>query len=292
MAAKHTGDVELEDFRSFSDLAEEPLVVYAPIHGYEQMPLLSLDEAIHPLVSLVPELKEMLRQVKERCREAKDGLTVNESASIMLYSMEWTPKEDSFSRILNKTLRNENREPLKPWYLYLRLFMKALAKLPSIHCYVYRGVAGDFSDEYVPGKTFVWWSFSLCARSIEILEEEPDYGRSRQRTRFKIECRSGKDIRQHAFGSIETEILLLSAQRYKVIASLDSGHDLRIIQVKEIDSNSAPAPPATDRTSSLSLSLIQRKASINLSLRDTSFCSVVLKLTVGSNGSMGHTLVS
>ena len=280
MAAKHTGDVELEDFRCYSDLAEEPLVIYAPINGYEQMPLVSLEEAIQPLVSLVPDVREMLRQVKEHCSEMKDGLTSNESASIMLYSMEWTPRENSFSRILNKALRHEDREGLKPWYPYLKLFMKALSKLPSINCYVYRGVQGDFSDEYVQGKTFVWWSFALCARSIDILEKEPHYGRARQRTRFKIECKSGKDIRQHSFGPLDNEILLLSAQRYKVIASFDSDHDLRIIQVKEIDPNSVAAPSVTDRTSSLSLSLTQRKASINISMRDTSFCSVVLRLTV------------
>ena len=41
----------------------------------------------------------------------------------MLYSMEWQPKEHSLNLILNRTLRDENREKLKPWFLYLKLIL-------------------------------------------------------------------------------------------------------------------------------------------------------------------------
>ena len=96
-------DVELTNFTRFSDLAEEPLIVYPSIHGYEQMPLMSLEETVQPLLILVPHVNEMVKMVKERCREPKDNLTINESASIMLYTLDWTPKEDSFHRLLNRT---------------------------------------------------------------------------------------------------------------------------------------------------------------------------------------------
>jgi hypothetical protein len=276
-----TAVVELKNFIYFSDLAQEPLLAFSSIHSYEQAPLVSLEEATEPLVPIVQDVKQMLRIVEEKVTTTKDNLTINESSSIMLYTITWEPKEQSFAHLLNRSLRSENRDELKPWYLYLKLLMKSLAKLPSIHCYVYRGVQGDFSVEYSQGKTFVWWGFALCTRSIESLESEQAYIRSDQRTRFKIECKSGKDIRNHSFYSADDEILLLSAQRYKVVSSLDSGHGLYIIQIKEIDPNATSSFSFNgDRTSSMSVSLNQRRTSMNISIRDASFCSMVLKLTV------------
>jgi hypothetical protein len=219
--------------------------------------------------------------IKENCQEIKDGLTINESASIMLYSMQWQPKEQSLSLILNRTLRDENREELKPWFLYLKLFMKSLSKLPSIQCYVYRGVPMDLSQQYPQGKIFIWWGFALCTQSIESFEKEQNFNSTDQRTRFKIECKSAKDIRNHSFHKTNDEILLLSAQRYKVISNLDSGNGLRIIQVKEIDPYPIIPAIGIDRTASINLSFSQGKSPINISLQNTSFCSVVLKLTVG-----------
>ena len=289
MASAHTNDVELTNFVRFSDLAEEPLLPFSPTHGYEQMPVVSLEEAIEPLLSIIPDVKIMLSVVQENCHEIKDDLTVNESASIMLYSLEWEPKEYSLNLILNRTLRDENREKLKPWFLYLKLFMKSLSKLPSIHCYVYRGIQTDLSNEYCQGKSFTWWGFSLCTRSIERVENEQYLNNTNQRTRFKIECKSAKDIHNHSFHKTTDEILLLSGQCYKVISSLDANDGLHIIQLKEIDSYPIFQSNNTDRTSSISLSYRQRKPSVNsISIRDTSFCSVVLKLTVRLNKFLIH----
>ncbi|CAF2155014.1 unnamed protein product [Rotaria magnacalcarata] len=289
MVTTHMNEVELKNLVGFSDLAEEPLVSFSPIHTYEQMPLVALDEAIEPLLANVPDVIHMLCFVKENCQVLKDGLTLNESASIMLYSIDWKPQENSFHVILNRTLRDENRERLKPWYLYLKLFMKSLSKLPSIHCYVYRGVQIDFSNEYPQGKTFTWWGFSLCTRSIEKFENKQFIDEKSPRTRFKIECKSAKDIRNHSLYKTTDEILLLSAQRYKVISSLDSGSGLHAIQVKEIDPYSVSSSNNVDRTSSISLSFNQRKPSISILIREASFCSVVLKLTGSSSSSSSST---
>lgn len=280
MATTHMNDVELKKLIRFSDLADEPLVKLSPIHAYEQMPLVTLEEAVKPLPSIVPDIKKMLCIVKENCQEGKDGLTINESASIMLYSMEWEPKELSLNFIFNKTLRDENRNRLEPWFLYLKLLMKSLSKLPSIHCYVYRAVPMDLSNEYPQGKAFIWWGFALCTRSVEILENEQYIDKKNPRTRFKIECKSAKDIRNHSLNKMTNELLLLPAQRYKVVSSLDLSNGLRIIQVKEIDPFPATQSINSDRTSSISLSFNQRKPSINISIRDASLCSVVLKLSV------------
>ena len=80
----------------FVDIAAEPRRMLLPIQGYENMPLVSLEEAVIPLASLVPDVKQMVWIAKQNCIHPKDGLTPNESASIMLYTMEWEPYEKSF----------------------------------------------------------------------------------------------------------------------------------------------------------------------------------------------------
>ena len=278
MASKPVDDYELENLARAVDVA------HVPMPAYEQVPLVTLEEAIQSLVSLVPDVKQMFRQVKERCHESNDGLTWNESASIMLYSLESEARENSFHVILNDRLKSDDREALRPWYPYLKLFTKALSKLPSLHGYVYRGVQTNLRGDYAQGKTFTWSGFSRCTRSIDRVEQEHGSDRTGERTRFKIESKSVKDIRNHVLPGVDDEaILLLPPQRYKVVSSLHSDNGLHTIQVKEIESFPVSQQPSNDdRTSSLSLSLNHRKASFNLSIRETSFCSVVLKLTVGS----------
>ena len=106
-----------------------------PIEGYQNVRLVSLEEAVQPLVSLFAgdSLLSKVWVVKERCREPADGLSQDESASIMLYTLEWPNQEESLYFILNKTLRMEDRNNLKPWFPYLRLFIGALSQLPPIN---------------------------------------------------------------------------------------------------------------------------------------------------------------
>ena len=51
-------------------------------------------------------------------------------AAIALYTMEWTPFYESIYHLLNTNLRDENRDALKPWFLYLKLLITALQRLP------------------------------------------------------------------------------------------------------------------------------------------------------------------
>src|ERR1700722_19176089 len=121
---------ESSDAYRFSDVAGEPMKRLPPIRGFENMPPVSLEEATEPLVPHVPEIEHMVDIVKGNTVKPKDGLTIDESASITLYSMEWSPRENSFYIILNGTLRKANRaESLPPWFKFLKLFLTALSKL-------------------------------------------------------------------------------------------------------------------------------------------------------------------
>jgi hypothetical protein len=217
----------------FSDIVAEPQRMLLPIQGFEKMPLISLEKAVIPLVSLVPDVEQMVWIAKQNRSHPKDGLTSDESASIMIYTMEWEPYKKSFYVILNTALRAANYEELKPWFSYLRLIINALQKLPATGHILYRGVKTDLTTQYCREDTIVWWGFSSCTLSLETLKNERFLGKSGIRTLFSIECESGKNIRSHSFYADEDEILLLPARQFEVIGCLDQGNGLQIVQLKE-----------------------------------------------------------
>jgi hypothetical protein len=216
-----------------SDFITEPKRMLPPIKGYENQPLITLEQAIQPLISLVPDIEQMVWTVKQNCQNPKDHLTSDESASIMLYTLEWEPTQSSFYFILNAKLRSQNRQELKPWFLYLRLVVYALAKLPSSPSRtIYRGVQIDMSKEFVKDKTFIWWSFSSCTSTIDVIKKF--LGDKGPRTIINIECDIAKDISRHSFYGSENEILLYPARQFKMISSIEIGNQFHIIQLKEI----------------------------------------------------------
>lgn len=223
-----------DEARRFSDIGVLPKRMLAPIEGYEHVPLVTLEEAVEPLVGIVPKIKRNVFIVMQNFNELEDDLSTDESASIMLYTLESMPHENSLYVILNATLRSEQRQKLTPWFLYLRLLLTALARLPSERHFVVRGVKEDLQAQYPKGSTFIWWGFSSCTSSVEVLEHENFFGKSGTRTLFQIDCDTGKNIKKHSFLQHEEEVLLLPGRQFRVTSCLDSGNDLRIIQLKEI----------------------------------------------------------
>lgn len=226
-------------FPRINNVSEEHQHMLLPIEGYEKVRLMTIDEAIQPLIPLFPEasLEEKVWVAKQRCRNPDDGLTQDESVSIMLYTIEWTPSEQSLYAILNKSLREENRNILKPWFPYLRLFISALLKLPPVYRIVYRGMKGDMTKKYSSDENSVWWGFSSCTDKMKVLESDQFCGKTGIRTIFNIECIGGRSIRNHSYYPEENEIILLPG-RYLRPRSIDhytSDDGLCIIQLYEID---------------------------------------------------------
>ena len=133
-----------------------------PLRGFQNAPLVSFEQATQPLIQQVPEIEHMVYNIQQSKIRSKNGLTVDESLSIALYSMEWSPREKSFYAILNKTLRDPKRETLlPPWLKLLRLFFTGLSKIPSIgHRTIFRGVKPDLRNQYEENARIVWWGFS------------------------------------------------------------------------------------------------------------------------------------
>ena len=114
-----------------ANIRDEPKQMLQPISGYEDEPLLSLEEACRPLDKIIDkELEQNIKIAKWNATEPEDELTQDESASIHLYTMEWKVSENSLYAVLNRTLRSADRRKLQPWFRYLKLFLTAFFKLP------------------------------------------------------------------------------------------------------------------------------------------------------------------
>lgn len=206
-----------------------------PIQGYANQPLVPLEEAVKPLVELVADVENMAAWAKWKCEDLPTHpLTADQSASIILYSMQWTPAEKCLFAVLNNTLRDENRDRLKPWFLFLKLFLTALGHLPCSSHIVYRGIKRDLRQEYQKGKTVIWWGFSSCTRTMDVLNNEQFLGSKGPRTLFTIECASGKDVEKHSAFAFEDETLLPPARQFNVKSCLSQGDDLYLVHLEEI----------------------------------------------------------
>jgi len=178
----------------------------SPISGYEDSPVLTLEEAVEKIIPLVSHVRGYVETAKKKYNRHSDILTRDESAAVYLYSMP-TP---FFSR-LNETLRIENRHALKPWFAFLKLFITALEKLPSARKTVWRGVFGDVSSIVADGDVHIWWSVNSCSMDLKIVQ--PFVGD--KGTLFAIDAIHGKDITTFSANPEEQEIILMPGTRVR-----------------------------------------------------------------------------
>lgn len=217
---------------------DQPQEILQPICGYNNEPLLSLEEACEPLLKIVPRLQAHIWVTKQNSKNPSDDLTEDESGAIRLYTMEWdpTPGEQRVSLYshLNRTLKEVDRGKLRPWFRYLKLLLTALAKIPSSSQQtVWRGVKKDQSADYPPGAHVTWWGFSSCTKSLNVLESDLYLGKTGTRTLFSVEVFNGRAIRSHSHFTSEDEILLLPASYFEVRSRLNPAPGLFIIHLKQ-----------------------------------------------------------
>jgi hypothetical protein len=70
-------DSTLSDFQRANNI---------PIYGYQDVPTVSLEEAVQPMFDLVPSLRDSLFAAKQNFKRSS-LMTDNESAAIYLYTM-------------------------------------------------------------------------------------------------------------------------------------------------------------------------------------------------------------
>lgn len=230
----------------FSDVARELCIMWEPIEGFSNKPLVLLEEAVEPLISIVRDVKKKVTIVKESAKTPSHNLTLDESGSISLYTLEWEPYTDSLYYILNSALRNEDRNELKPWLLYLKLILTALSHLHSIRLPVYRSlkwITEIENERYQEGKEIVWWGFSSCTLNKNISQKDHFLSSTGTRTLFIIDCLQGKDIGLHSWNKNDQEVLLLPGTRFKVVRCDRRRDDLHKIYLKEVVGESVLLEP-------------------------------------------------
>jgi hypothetical protein len=250
-----------------SDLSDEPVDhLLVPIQGYEDQPLLPLNETIKPISPFFNRIENYAFVALRNCQNPTDGLDQQESASIHLYTMEFGGGP-SLYQLLNQSLRAENRNELKPWFLFLKLFFTALYKLPSQCKTVWRGIKNvDLSSKYTEGTKFAWWGVSSCNTNIKTLESNTFLGKTGERTIFSIECFDGKSVANHSyFKNREDEVILLPGSYFEVIGQLNPAPQLHIIQLKQITPPITFLEPPFSKSTNINSSSIINQSNTNSS---------------------------
>lgn len=228
--------VDVEQHQTTMDVNANAEADPGPIVGYAEVPLLPLAKACSPLVSIIYNLMFYIQlAIDETPEEPPNGLTIDESAAIRLYTMEWQKPHRSLYSMLNYTLKTADRRDLQPYFRYLKLFLTAVAKLPCVSSQtVWRGVTKDLSADFPPGTLVTWWAFSSCTTTMTVLNNKMYLGNAGPRTLFSIEAINGRTIRAHSHFVTEDEILLPPGTHMIVQSQLNPAPDLHIIHLKQV----------------------------------------------------------
>ncbi|CAF3915491.1 unnamed protein product, partial [Adineta steineri] len=207
-----------------------------PILDYAEEPLLPLYKACASLENIIDDLSTYIKMALDETPEKPfDELTIDESAAIRLYTLEWKKPYESLYTMLNRTLKDESREKLRPYFKYLKLLLTAIVKLPCIPpLSVWRGVTKNLSTQFPPGTTVVWWGFSSCTTEMTVLENNMYLGNTGSRTLFSVEAINARTIRNHSHFVNEDEVLLLPGTQMIVQSQFSPASDLYIIHLKQV----------------------------------------------------------
>jgi hypothetical protein len=197
----------------------------SPIDGYQQSPVLPLEQAIAKLVPLVGGIMNDASEAKAHCNQST-MFTQDESAAVYLYSM----PIPLISRLV-EDVRAGTRQALEPWFPFLKLFMNAVEKLPPIECTVWRGIDADGSSMFVNNDVHTWWGVTSCSMSRNIVE--PFLGQ--KSTLFAIDATHAKDISALSVFPEENEVILMPGTRVQAKSpSHTAGDRYSIIHLKEV----------------------------------------------------------
>ncbi|CAF0770739.1 unnamed protein product [Adineta steineri] len=151
-SADNFADIELENKR------------LPAFYGYLNYKLLSLGEAMR-------ELQDFLIEINRFVKLAKKAFV---------------------HRILNQTLRAEDRTKLRPWFGYLKLLDSATSKLPKLKGTIFRRIDKNITTSFKEGQRVSCWSVTSCSKSIAVISSF--INESSSSTLFHIECLNGKSI--------------------------------------------------------------------------------------------------
>ena len=216
-------------------------------YGYTAWDVLPIEETMRDVHSLLPQIDRFVKEAKKHCTHPNDhGLSKDEAAALYLYTMDM-PENACLYRVLNQTLRLEDRSQVRPWFAYLKLLDSAVSKLPNFKGTVWRGVDRDVSMAYQKGQKITWWSVSSCSVSVDIINTF--LGQAPQNTLFMIECSTGKSITPFACYQKEQEVILMPGTTLRVVGDPLHHHGgLHVVHLREITDDDDVDGDAEDET--------------------------------------------
>ncbi|CAF0743707.1 unnamed protein product [Adineta steineri] len=204
-----------------------------PVYGYHSEELVTIEKALQPIESQIRELTRYIKIARQYCHfPSEHGLTKDQSAAIYIYTMEWG--ETTLYRVLNIALRSENRQALKVWFPFLKLFDTALDKLPTVKEVLWRGVPLDIGKNFTKNQQITWWSINSCSSSANVIKNF--LGNGKNSTLFLIEAINGKKISDYTEYESEDEIILRMGTQFRVkYDTLEQSNGSHIVHLVEID---------------------------------------------------------
>ncbi|CAF0900588.1 unnamed protein product [Adineta steineri] len=221
-------------------------------YGYLNYKLLSLGEAMKELQDFLKDIDRFVKLAKRHCTYPNDhNLTKDESAAIYIYTMEMSD-DSCVYRILNQTLREEDRSKVRPWFGYLKLLDSATSKLPNFKGTIFRGIDKDVTISFKEGQRITWWSITSCSKSIAVISSF--ISKSSSSTLFNIECSNGKLVSSYTCYPTENEVILMPGTVFEVVSNpLNHKGGLNIIHLKEINDDEKEEPPRPPNPNSYQL---------------------------------------
>jgi sugar lactone lactonase YvrE len=167
--------------------------------------------------------------------------------------MEWG--DQTLYRVLNQALRSEDRQKLKIWFPYLKLFDTALEKLPTVKEVVWRGVPLDIGRNFTENKLVTWWSINSCSSSVNVIKSF--IGNEKDSTLFLIEAINGKKISGYTEYENENEIILKMGTQFRVkcdpLMQSNGSHIVHLIQINDDDDEQEEENNLTPVTNDISV---------------------------------------
>ncbi|CAF3917995.1 unnamed protein product [Rotaria sp. Silwood1] len=148
--------------------------------------------------------------------------------------MEWG--DTTLYRVLNGALRSENRQEVKVWFPYLKLFDTALDALPTAKEAVWRGVPLDIGKNFTKNQIVTWWSVNSCSSSVNVIKDF--LGNKKNSTLFMIEALNGKKVSGYTEYETEDEVILRMGSQFRVKSDpLEQSNGSYLVHLIEIDDN-------------------------------------------------------
>lgn len=198
--------------RRFTDMEYDSLH-FPSADEYLRYKLPTLEQAVASIIPRNNHLNQLIEIAKAKCHfPSKHNLTLDESAAIYLYTMEWN--DTSLYDVIEKDLCSTDRSTSQSWFLYLKLFNTAVKKLPDCRMNVWRGINEDLCKKLKKDDQFIWRCFTSCSSDDGFIQECLDINF----TLCMIETIHAKDISIYSSCPNQHEIILCPDTRLQVLS--------------------------------------------------------------------------